>query len=105
MDKEKEVQLRSRGNFMSRSRFNIVIIVWMWPSFWPDARGIYHNEAMDFFVWLNEEDHLRIISIFLRFATACNEIQKVLKSEGYDFMHNDRLGNDVARHIAQMELK
>merc|ERR1712025_41584 len=47
------------------------------------------------------EDHMRIISmqkgdnikqIFARFATACNEIQKVLKAEGYDFMHNDHLG-------------
>merc|ERR1719382_2184646 len=33
-----------------------------------------------------------IKKIFVRFATACNEIQKVLKAEGYDFMHNDHLG-------------
>ena len=51
---------------------------------WPDARGIFHNEAKDFFVWVNEEDHMRIISmekgdnikkIFVRFATACNEVR------------------------------
>merc|ERR1712164_160030 len=33
-----------------------------------------------------------IKKIFVRFATACNEIQDVLKAEGYDFMHNDHLG-------------
>merc|ERR1712184_91343 len=39
------------------------------------------NEAQNFFVWVNEEDQMRIVSM-----------QKVLKKEGYDFMHNDHLG-------------
>merc|ERR1712166_1688638 len=56
---------------------------------------------MNFFVWINEEDHMRIISmekgddikaIFVRFANSTAEIQKVLKNNGYDFMHNDHLG-------------
>merc|ERR1712002_414496 len=25
---------------------------------WPDARGIWHNDAKNFLVWINEEDHL-----------------------------------------------
>merc|ERR1712196_392472 len=33
-----------------------------------------------------------IKDIFKRFATACNECEKVLKNEGYSFMHNDHLG-------------
>lgn len=33
-----------------------------------------------------------IKDIFKRFATACNECEKVLKAEGYGFMHNDHLG-------------
>jgi creatine kinase len=50
---------------------------------------------------VNEEDHMRIVSmekgdgirkVFIRFATACAEVQKVLKSEGKDFMHNDHHG-------------
>ena len=50
---------------------------------------------------VNEEDQLRIVSmekgdnihaIFTRFANATNAIQKILKEEGYDFMHNDHLG-------------
>jgi len=30
---------------------------------WPDARGIWHNNAKNFLVWVNEEDHLRLISM------------------------------------------
>lgn len=30
---------------------------------WPQARGIYHNNAKTFLVWVNEEDQLRIISM------------------------------------------
>merc|ERR1712174_30104 len=52
-------------------------------------------------VWVNEEDQMRIVSmqkgasvveIFNRFSAATEGIQKVLKKEGYDFMHNDHLG-------------
>merc|ERR1712126_710944 len=31
--------------------------------YWPSGRGIYHNDAKTFLVWVNEEDHLRIISM------------------------------------------
>jgi protein-arginine kinase len=31
--------------------------------FWPKGRGIFHNDAKSFLVWVNEEDHLRIISM------------------------------------------
>ena len=30
---------------------------------WPYGRGIYFNESKTFLVWINEEDHLRIISM------------------------------------------
>ena len=68
---------------------------------WPDGRGIFHNEAENFLVWVNEEDHMRIISmqkgpaiveIFTRFSKACAQIEEVIKKEGYSFMHNDHLG-------------
>ena len=45
---------------------------------WPDARGIWHNEDKNFLVWVNEEDHMRIISmekgrlfVFLRMFVVC----------------------------------
>merc|ERR1712166_1038331 len=65
------------------------------------SRGIFHNENMDFFVWLNEEDHMRIISmekgdnikaIFNRFAKSTEAIKEVLQANNYDFMHNEHLG-------------
>jgi len=68
---------------------------------WPDARGIFHNDAKNFFVWINEEDHSRIISmekgdnvraIFQRFADSTEAIKKVLVAAGSDFMHNEHLG-------------
>ena len=30
---------------------------------WPDGRGIFCNDNKNLFVWLNEEDHLRIVSM------------------------------------------
>jgi len=30
---------------------------------WPEGRGIFHNNAKTFLVWVNEEDQLRIISM------------------------------------------
>merc|ERR1719207_156232 len=68
---------------------------------WPDARGIFANDACNFLVWTNEEDHTRIISmqmgadikeVFERFVKAVNTCEQVVQQEGYDFMHNDHLG-------------
>ena len=50
---------------------------------WPDARGIFHNDAKDFLVWINEEDHTRVISmetggkmkdVFQRFCEGLNKV-------------------------------
>ncbi|XP_064169029.1 creatine kinase U-type, mitochondrial-like isoform X2 [Anguilla rostrata] len=30
---------------------------------WPDSRGIWHNKQKTFLVWVNEEDHTRVISM------------------------------------------
>ena len=30
---------------------------------WPSGRGIFHNDAKTFLIWVNEEDQLRIISM------------------------------------------
>lgn len=55
--------------------------------FWPTGRGIFHNNAKTFLVWVNEEDHLRIISmqpvgdlrqIYTRLIKGAQEIEKHL---------------------------
>ncbi|OQV14425.1 Arginine kinase [Hypsibius exemplaris] len=64
--------------------------------FWPDGRGIFHNDNKTFLVWVNEEDHLRIISmqkggdlltIYKRLIQGVQQIEAKLP-----FSHDERLG-------------
>jgi len=108
MPEEKEEELRKVGNLFQEPDSTLLLASGM-GRHWPDARGIFHNDAKNLFVWLNEEDHLRIVSmqgsraapshegkqikeVTARFIRACDEVQKVLKANGSDFMHNDHLG-------------
>merc|ERR1711983_313668 len=69
---------------------------------WPEGRGIFHNEAKTFLVWVNEEDQLRIISmqqggdvkqVFERLAKGIEAVQKSIKEEsGKDFMLSEKFG-------------
>jgi hypothetical protein len=63
---------------------------------WPSGRGIFHNAAKSFLVWVNEEDQLRIISmqkgagikeVFDRLCRAAQSIEKIA-----EFAHDDHLG-------------
>merc|ERR1711942_661391 len=62
MSKEKEEELRNSGNLFQEPDSTLLLSSGC-GRHWPDARGIYHNDAKNFFVWLNEEDHMRIISM------------------------------------------
>ena len=45
---------------------------------WPDARGIWHNDAKNFLVWINEEDHSRQVvscSFFLWSSKSLSVLQ------------------------------
>ncbi|XP_014243105.1 arginine kinase-like isoform X2 [Cimex lectularius] len=64
--------------------------------FWPEGRGIFHNKDKTFLVWVNEEDHLRIISmqkggnvgqVYKRLVSAVECIGNCLP-----FSRNERLG-------------
>ncbi|KAK5857815.1 hypothetical protein PBY51_011035 [Eleginops maclovinus] len=68
---------------------------------WPDARGIWHNDNKTFLVWVNEEDHLRVISmqkggnmkeVFNRFCTGLTKIETLFKERNHAFMWNEHLG-------------
>ncbi|KAL0969017.1 hypothetical protein UPYG_G00221620 [Umbra pygmaea] len=68
---------------------------------WPDGRGIWHNDTKTFLVWVNEEDHLRVISmqnggnmkeVFNRFCTGLTKIETLFKEKGTEFMWNEHLG-------------
>merc|ERR1711931_307235 len=69
---------------------------------WPEGRGIFHNEAKTFLVWVNEEDQLRIISmqkggdvrgVFERLARGIKTVQDSVKAEsGKDFQISKKFG-------------
>ena len=63
---------------------------------WPEARGIFHNDAKTFLVWVNEEDQLRIISmqngsnirqVFERLSIAAAKIEEKAR-----FANDEHLG-------------
>jgi creatine kinase/arginine kinase len=63
---------------------------------WPSGRGIFHNDAKTFLVWINEEDQLRIISmqqgadIFEVFDRLCRGTAEIEKRN--EFARNDHIG-------------
>ncbi|XP_023699003.1 creatine kinase, mitochondrial 2a (sarcomeric) [Paramormyrops kingsleyae] len=68
---------------------------------WPDARGIWHNNEKTFLIWVNEEDHTRVISmekggnmkrVFERFCRGLKEVEHLIQERGWEFMWNERLG-------------
>merc|ERR1712012_882698 len=62
---------------------------------WPEGRGIFHNDAKTFLLWVNEEDQMRIISmekggdvkgVFERLARGIKAVGDSVKAEsGKDF--------------------
>merc|ERR1712131_573458 len=100
MSLEKEEELRKAGNLFQEPDSTLLLSSGC-GRHWPDARGIFHNDAKNFFVWVNEEDQMRIVSmekgddikaIITRFSNGTAQIQKVLKENGADFMHSEHLG-------------
>lgn len=67
----------------------------------PDGRGIWHNNDKNFLVWVNEEDHMRIISmemggnmkrVFARWAKGLADVEAKMKTGGKEFMWCEDLG-------------
>jgi len=69
---------------------------------WPEGRGIFHNEAKTFLLWVNEEDQMRIISmekggdvkgVFSRLARGIAAVGESVKAEcGKDFCLSEQYG-------------
>merc|ERR1719415_282582 len=69
---------------------------------WPEGRGIFHNEAKTFLLWVNEEDQTRIISmekggdvkgVFSRLARGIAAVQESVKAEsGKDYALSEQYG-------------
>ncbi|XP_030915557.1 creatine kinase U-type, mitochondrial [Geospiza fortis] len=69
---------------------------------WPISRSIsWHNHQKTFLIWINEEDHTRVISmekggnmkrVFERFCRGLKEVERLIQERGWEFMWNERLG-------------
>ncbi|XP_024236705.1 creatine kinase S-type, mitochondrial isoform X1 [Oncorhynchus tshawytscha] len=68
---------------------------------WPDGRGLWHNNEKTFLIWVNEEDHTRVISmekggnmkrVFERFCRGLQQVEKLIQERGWEFMWNEHLG-------------
>lgn len=72
---------------------------------WPDARGIFHNKEKNFLVWVNEEDHIRIISmekggnmksVFERFCRGALAMESITNKKGWEYQRSKNLGYILA---------
>eukprot|EP00985_Skeletonema_marinoi_P000457 scaffold173_cov114-Skeletonema_marinoi.AAC.1 len=74
---------------------------------WPDGRAIYANvsdiqsQTPDFMIWINEEDHLRIMTLkkggdiqgaFTSLMNGVRELERELQLRGWHFAKDPRLG-------------
>ncbi|RUS70587.1 hypothetical protein EGW08_021648 [Elysia chlorotica] len=64
---------------------------------WPTGRGIYFNDNKTFLVWVNEEDHLRFISMQMggdlrEVYTRLVKAIRALETSGLSFAKRDGLG-------------
>ena len=108
MSVEKEEELRKVGNLFQEPDSTLLLASGM-GRHWPDGRGVFHNNDANLFVWVGEEDHLRIVSmqgdrskptpegkdmraVVARFITACDKVKESLEKDGTTFMHNDHHG-------------
>jgi creatine kinase len=101
MTKTEEDSLQSAGFLFQKPTPNNVLANCGAARDWPDARGIFHNKDKTFLVWVNEEDHIRCISmqdggnvkeVFARWVRAINALEESLKKAGYHYSYDEHLG-------------
>jgi creatine kinase len=63
MTKQEEDDLQNSGFLFQKPTPNNVLANCGAARDWPDGRGIFHNKEKTFLVWVNEEDHMRCISM------------------------------------------
>jgi len=101
IDKATEERL-VKDHFLFQEPDEPMLLSWRMERNWPHARGIYHNNDKTALVWVNEEDHLRIISmqkgcniraVFDRFANLVKAVEGACKSVGKGLEISPMYGN------------
>merc|ERR1739845_288445 len=101
IDKQTEERL-IKDHFLFQEPDEPMLLSWRMERDWPHARGIYHNDKKTALVWVNEEDHLRIISmekgyniraVFDRFAGLVKAVEAACKGVGRKLEISEMYGN------------
>merc|ERR1712086_521843 len=101
IDKATEERL-IKDHFLFQEPDEPMLLSWRMERDWPHARGIYHNENKTALVWVNEEDHLRIISmqkgpnireVFDRFALLVKAVEDACIKTGKALEISEKYGN------------
>eukprot|EP00747_Dinoflagellata_sp_TGD_P135492 gnl/TRDRNA2_/TRDRNA2_175465_c6_seq88.p1 gnl/TRDRNA2_/TRDRNA2_175465_c6~~gnl/TRDRNA2_/TRDRNA2_175465_c6_seq88.p1 ORF type:complete len:478 (+),score=122.35 gnl/TRDRNA2_/TRDRNA2_175465_c6_seq88:140-1435(+) len=101
IDKETEERL-VKDHFLFQEPDEPMLLSWRMERDWPHGRGIFHNDAKTALVWVNEEDHLRIISmqkgynirqVFDRFGSLVKAVEAACKGSGRGLEIHPMYGN------------
>merc|ERR1719272_2750027 len=101
IDKATEERL-IKDHFLFQEPDEPMLLSWRMERDWPHTRGIYHNEAKSALVWVNEEDHLRVIAmekgtniraVFDRFAGLVKAVEGACKGAGKGLEISPEYGN------------
>lgn len=100
MDLETNQRLLASGNAFQHPDSTLLLSTGC-ARHWPDARGVWENADSDLFVWVSEEDHMRIVSmerggnfqkVWMRFISGIIAIEEAINSAGFDYILNERYG-------------
>jgi protein-arginine kinase len=93
-EQERQTLLKQKQIFKIGDRFQDAAGI---NSDFPKGRGIFHSNDNRFMVWINEEDHLRIISMDLGsdISGTFNRLERALAliKKSLDFAYDSRFGN------------
>jgi len=101
MPEEMVKELRGNGNLFQEPTGPALLAAAGAGRDWPNNRGIFCADSRKFFVWVNEEDHMRIISmeeggdivgIFSRWSKGVEKMRTVLEELGSGFQFDDHFG-------------
>merc|ERR1740117_2639511 len=101
IDKETEERL-VKDHFLFQEPDEPMLLSWRMERDWPHGRGIFHNDTKTALVWINEEDHLRIISmqkgpnirqVFDRFGNLVKAVEGACKEVGKGLEIHPMYGN------------
>jgi len=98
---DEELSKLDQDHFLFREADSALVLATGSGRDWPEARGVFrsHNDMLA--AWVNEEDHLRLMSTapgadlkaaFEHFCRAEATLRDKTRKAGYDFAWNSRLG-------------